>query len=102
MLTLQVNSEVLVLRNGGGSGPSGLGKATPVVPKRKIRLPANLRSPFLQKFGSSAKESLEPTEVKSLKGICPFDDNLGNLPDMDASVEFYNWLDTGLQIKNNK
>ncbi|KAK1395259.1 hypothetical protein POM88_014315 [Heracleum sosnowskyi] len=97
-----VKSKVVVLRNDGGSGTSGLGKVTPVVPKRKIKLPSYLRSPFLQHFGSSAKEGLEPAKLDSLKGLCPFDDNIGNLPDMDLSEHFYNWLDAGLVMKKNR
>ncbi|KAK1356942.1 hypothetical protein POM88_050198 [Heracleum sosnowskyi] len=97
-----VKSKVVVLRNDGGSGTSGLGKVTPVVPKRKIKLPSYLRSPFLQHFGSSAKEGLKPAKVDSLKGLCPFDDNIGNLPDMDLSEHFYNWLDAGLVKKKNR
>ncbi|KAK1367645.1 hypothetical protein POM88_033737 [Heracleum sosnowskyi] len=96
-----VKSKVVVLRNDGGSGTSGLGKVTPAVPKRKIKLPSYLRSPFLQHFGSSAKEGLEPAKLDSLKGLCPFDDNIGNLPDMDLSEHFYNWLDAGLVMKKN-
>ncbi|KAK1384761.1 hypothetical protein POM88_022496 [Heracleum sosnowskyi] len=97
-----VKSKVVLLRNDGGSGTSGLGKVTPAVPKRKIKLPSYLRSPFLQHFGSSAKEGLEPAKLDSLKGLCPFDDNIGNLPDMDLSEHFYNWLDARLVMKKNR
>ncbi|KAK1393693.1 hypothetical protein POM88_012749 [Heracleum sosnowskyi] len=49
-------------------------------------------------FGSSANEGLEPAKVDSLKGLCPFDDNIGKLTDMDLTEHFYNWLDAVLHV----
>ncbi|KAK1380365.1 hypothetical protein POM88_027109 [Heracleum sosnowskyi] len=98
----KVNSKVLVLRNVSGSGTSGLEKVTPAVPKRKIKLPAYLCSPFFQNFGSSSMEISEPIEASSIKGVCPFGANIGNLPYMYASEDFYNWLETGLILNKNR
>ncbi|KAK1372770.1 hypothetical protein POM88_028963 [Heracleum sosnowskyi] len=84
-------SKVSVLRNVGATGTSGLGKVTPGLPKRAIKLPVYF-----------SKESAEATDVKCLKGICPLDKNIGNLPAMDQSSDYYNWLDKGLLMTKNK
>ncbi|KAK1354344.1 hypothetical protein POM88_047600 [Heracleum sosnowskyi] len=94
--------KVVLLRNASGSGASGLGKVTPILPRRSIKLPAYLRSPFLQHYGSSSKETSEVTETVSLKSICPLDAKIGVLPDMDVMSEFYNWLDKGLLLTKNR
>ncbi|KAK1393793.1 hypothetical protein POM88_012849 [Heracleum sosnowskyi] len=85
-----------------GSGVSGLGKVTLVSPRRLIKLHAYLRSPFLQHYGSSSKETSEVTKTVSLKSICPLDAKIGVLPDMDVMSEFYNWLDKGLLLTKNR
>ncbi|KAK1399126.1 hypothetical protein POM88_008989 [Heracleum sosnowskyi] len=93
--------KVVLLRNASGSGASGLGKVTPILPRRPIKLPAYLQSSFLQHYGSNLKETSEVTETVSLKSICPLDAKIGVLPDMDVMSEFYNWLDKGLLLTKN-
>ncbi|KAK1360303.1 hypothetical protein POM88_044777 [Heracleum sosnowskyi] len=95
-------AKIDVLRSVGATGTSGLGKVTSGLAKRVIKIPAYLCSPFLQHFGSSSKESVEATDVKCLKGICPLDTNIGNLPAIDQSSDYYNWLDKGLLMTKNK
>lgn len=43
-------SKVVVLRNVGGSSTTNLGKVTPALPKRSVKLLAYLRSPFFAIF----------------------------------------------------
>ncbi|KAL8127962.1 hypothetical protein AgCh_014771 [Apium graveolens] len=93
-------SKVVQLRSSGETGNSVLGEITPALPKRKVKLPASLCSPFLRHFGSSSKQTMEPKDVDSLKGISPLDDTIGILPHMELTINFYNWLDKGLLLTN--
>ncbi|KAK1399454.1 hypothetical protein POM88_009317 [Heracleum sosnowskyi] len=96
-------SKVVVLRN--TSGTSGKANITPALPKRAIRLPSYLQSPFLQHVGSSSYGSTDSgmvAEIKIIKDICPLDNNIGKLPDMELCVDYYNWLDKGVLLKKNR
>ncbi|KAK1354915.1 hypothetical protein POM88_048171 [Heracleum sosnowskyi] len=96
-------SKVVVLRN--TSGMSGKANITPALPKRAVRLPSYFQSPFLQHFGSSSYGSTDSgmvAEIKIIKGICPLDNNIGKLPDMELCVDYYNWLDKGVLLKKNR
>ncbi|KAL8101334.1 hypothetical protein AgCh_033278 [Apium graveolens] len=95
-------SKVVLLRSSGETDNSVLGEITPALPKRKVKLPASLCSPFLRHFGSSSKQTMEPKDIDSLKGISPLDDTIGILPHMELTVDFYNWLDKGLLLTNTK
>ncbi|XP_062118337.1 uncharacterized protein LOC133831951 [Humulus lupulus] len=86
-----------------GSSESNLGYVTLALPKRTIKLPPCLQSPFLQTFCSSSRESsvIKSTGgIKVVKGLCPLDDKIGELPDFVAVQEFYVWLDKGMKSNN--
>ncbi|XP_062080672.1 uncharacterized protein LOC133785456 [Humulus lupulus] len=75
-----------------GSSESNLGYVTPALPKRTIKLPPCLQSPFLQTFCSSSGESsvIQSTGlIKVVKGLCPLDDKIGELTDFVIVQEFY-------------
>lgn len=91
-----------MLRNSSIPGTTDLANVTPAVPKRIVKLPAYLQSPFLQHFGSSSKANQDDSEIKRLEAVYPLDDKIGELPDMDACSEFLNWLDTGLIMNKKK
>ncbi|KAK1396849.1 hypothetical protein POM88_006712 [Heracleum sosnowskyi] len=80
-------SKVVVLRN--TSGTSGNANITPALPKRAI-----------SSYGST--DSGMVAEIKIIKGICPLDNNIGKLPDMELCVDYYNWLDKGVLLKKNR
>ncbi|XP_062089013.1 uncharacterized protein LOC133795576 [Humulus lupulus] len=86
-----------------GSSESNLGYVTPALPKRTIKLPPCLQSHFLQTFCSSSRESsvIQSTGgIKVVKGLCPLDDKIGELPYFVAVQEFYVWLDIGMKSNN--
>ncbi|XP_062107851.1 uncharacterized protein LOC133818802 [Humulus lupulus] len=74
-----------------GSGGSNLGYVTPILPRRTIKLPFYLQSPFVQNFDSTSGQSSEAKsggEIKIIKGFCPLDDKIGELPDYELSQDF--------------
>ncbi|XP_062103528.1 uncharacterized protein LOC133814605 [Humulus lupulus] len=86
-----------------GSSESNLGYVTPALPKRTIKLPPCLQSPFLQTFCSCSGESsvIQSTGgIKVVKGLCPLDEKIGELPDFVTVQEFYVWLDKGMKSNN--
>ncbi|KAF1002955.1 hypothetical protein AG4045_025682 [Apium graveolens] len=85
-------SKVVVLRNPSFTTP---------LPKRQIRFPAFLRSPFLQHFGSSSKKMACNLKVENKVSIFPFDEDIGKLPELVLSAEYYEWLDTRLLANNS-
>ncbi|XP_062112449.1 uncharacterized protein LOC133823602 [Humulus lupulus] len=86
-----------------GSGGSNLGYVTPIFPRRTIKLPFYLQSPFVQNFDSTSAQSSEAKsggDIKIIKGFCPLDDKIGELPDYELSQDFNKWLDYGMIAKN--
>ncbi|XP_062103469.1 uncharacterized protein LOC133814538 [Humulus lupulus] len=86
-----------------GSGGSNLGYVTPILPRRTIKLPFYLQSPFVQNFDSTSAQSSEAKsggDIKIIKGFCPLDDKIGELPDYELSQDFNKWLDYGMIAKN--
>ncbi|XP_062103306.1 uncharacterized protein LOC133814352 [Humulus lupulus] len=86
-----------------GSGGSNLGYVTPIFPRRTIKLPFYLQSPFVQNFDCTSAQSSEAKsggDIKIIKGFCPLDDKIGELPDYELSQDFNKWLDYGMIAKN--
>ncbi|XP_062119264.1 uncharacterized protein LOC133833015 [Humulus lupulus] len=86
-----------------GSGGSNLAYVTPILPRRTIKLPFYLQSPFVQNFDSTSAQSSEAKsggDIKIIKGFCPLDDKIGELPDYELSQDFNKWLDYGMIAKN--
>ena len=88
----------MVLRN--PSSKIDLTNVVTLVPRRLIKLPCYLQSPFIQHFGSSSVNTSDATNTKKVVGICPLDDKIGCLPEMESSTSYYHWLDDGLLVKN--
>ncbi|KAL1802867.1 hypothetical protein ACET3Z_031514 [Daucus carota] len=82
-----VASKVSVLRN--FSSKLDLRNTIIPFPRRAIKRPCYLQSLFLQHFGSSSVETANATDVKKVVGICPLDDNIGKLPEMEMCTEYY-------------
>lgn len=69
-------------------------KITPAVAKRAAKLPAYLRSPYCQDFGSTSGKSSE--RLKDLKGVSALDNNIGQMPTLEAIKGYTAWLDDGM------
>ncbi|KAL1823797.1 hypothetical protein ACET3Z_010575 [Daucus carota] len=89
----------MVLRN--PSSKIDLTNIVTLVPRGLIKLPCYLQSPFIQHFGSSSVNTVDAIDTKKFAGICPLDDNIGSLPELEISAEYYHWMDDGL-LRNNK
>lgn len=62
-----------------------------------------MRSPFLQSFCSLSDQSdvIESAGgIKVVKGLCPLDDKVGELPDFVVVEDFNKWLDKGMKANN--
>ena len=88
----------MVLRN--SSSKVDVNNVLTLVPRRSIKLPSYLQSTFIQHYGSSSVNTIDATDMKKVVGICPLDDNIGTLPELGISAEYYHWVDNGLLKKN--
>ncbi|KAF1001550.1 hypothetical protein AG4045_016312 [Apium graveolens] len=101
----------LVVQSSSKIGNPILGTSTepiqpiPANPKRMVKLPSYLQSPFLQHFGSTSGKSTDSLGIqevfKTVKGLSALDGKIGELPDFNITGEFMEWLDHGIITKKN-